>query len=287
MARPKPWLKLWTEWEHDPKLISQTLAERGAWSLLLSLAQECAAGGYIVKGNGSPMSVKDMARCLHITSVPDIHSFTSMLKKMENQGSLSWEEGCLFINNFTERQALKPSDTKEAARDRQRLRRERKAVTEKKSGDAPPLPPPKTPPPVYTEGEGESHATKGVTRHGKSVTLEPALAEIVKLHEKNFSIITPFLVEKFKLFVENYHGPVEWIALAFAEAMKYKNRRWEYVEAILYSWQEKGGPHADRREPGGERGRPGADKPGPKKGDGFAGFTAIESGPDEPDDDDD
>ncbi|GAI93134.1 unnamed protein product, partial [marine sediment metagenome] len=228
MARPKPWLKMWTEWVHDPKMLNLTLAEQGAWWRVVSLAHECNAGGGLVKGNGAPLTIKEIAKTLYMTAPEDFEVMKSMNNKMVEAGSLAWNHGILTVIHLNDRQEMMPSETPEARRNRVRLYRERQA---------------------------------GIPVTEKSLH-EPIIAEISKLHEQYFGIITPVLAEKFKDFVENYHGPVEWINLAFAEAVKYKNRRWKYVEAILYSWQEKGGPHADRGR--GDKGeQPGADQRDP------------------------
>jgi len=275
MAKFKPWLKLWVEWIHDPKMFSLTWAEKGMWCGVLTLAQQCAAAGQLVKGDGTPLTIPEIANSLHITSPKDRKTLEGMISKMAGAGSLHWNSNLLVVTHFAERQAKIASETTEAVRDRVRRHREIKNVTET------PLPPLTTP---LLEGEGEAegecNGKKPVTRNGFSVTSEPALAEIAKLHEEFFGIITPNLSEKFKDFVENYHGPVEWIKEAFAEAVKYKNRRWQYVEAILYSWQEKGGPHADRREPGGEGERPGAGQRDPLATYREAGWEVL--GEDEP-----
>jgi len=121
----KPWLKLWVEWIHDPKILRLTLAERGAWSLLLTLAQQCDADGYLVLSDGSPMSVDDIVGCLHITQKNDVSAFHSMVHKMTEYGSLSMNPASLFIVNFSERQAKSASETKEAIRDRVHRYRER------------------------------------------------------------------------------------------------------------------------------------------------------------------
>ncbi|GAJ08156.1 unnamed protein product, partial [marine sediment metagenome] len=187
---------------------------------------------------------------------PDRRVFDSMIKTMTDQGSLHWNSNALVVTHFAERQAKTSSETPEAVRDRVRRHREKQQVTEtplqkKEPVSAPPLP--------SQEGEAEGVTQKN-SLHVTENPLQPslALAEISKCHEEYFGIISPVLSEKFKDFVENYRGPVEWIKEAFAEAVKFKNRRWQYVEKILYTWQEKGGPHADRRERGDERERPGA-----------------------------
>ena len=126
----KPWLKLWTDWIHDPKILNLSIGEKGAWCLLLSLAQECEADGYLVLGNGNPMSLDDIARCLHITAKKELAILQSMIKKMESLGSLAWNSKALVVVNFATRQSLVTSDTKEAVRDRVRRFRERQVVTE-------------------------------------------------------------------------------------------------------------------------------------------------------------
>ncbi len=277
MAKWKPWLKMWVEWIDDPKMLSLSLAQQGAWWRLLALAQKCMADGLLVKGNGAPLSLNEIADTLRFITKPDRKVFDSMIKTMTDQGSLHWNANALVVTHFAERQAKTSSETPEAIRDRVRRHREKQVtenpLQEKEPVSASPLP--------SQEGEGEA---EGVTQknslHVTQNSLQPslALAEISKLHEEYFGIISPVLSEKFKDFVENYRGPVEWIKEAFAEAVKYKNRRWQYVEKILYTWQEKGGPHADRR---------GDDthQRGNSKSAGFGGFKAIESGPDDRDED--
>ena len=255
MAEFKPWLKLWVEWIHDPKMFSLTWAEKGMWCGVLTLAQQCAADGQLVKGDGIPLTIPEIANFLHITSPKDRKTLEGMISKMAGAGSLHWNSSLLVVTHFAERQSKRASEASEAVRERVRLHRERQRVTEnalpnkeKESTKEKEI--------EREERRGEGNDEKRVTCNEKSVTSVPALAKIATLHEQFFGIITPFLSEKFKDFVENYRGPVEWIEKAFAEAVKYKHRRWQYVEAILYSWQEKGGPHADRREPGGGRERP-------------------------------
>jgi DnaD/phage-associated family protein len=249
MAQRKPWLKMWAEWVHDAKMLGLTLAETGAWWKLVTLAHECAQDGQLVKGDGTPLTISEITKCLHITSAKDRKTLEAMISKMAGLGSLHWNSNLLVVTHYSERQEMIPSESKEAVRERVRRHRESKNVTDD------PLPPPT--PLLDREGEGEG---EGESNGRKPVTSVPALAKIATLHEQYFGIITPVLSEKFKDFVENYRGPVEWIDLAFAEAVEYKSRRWQYVEAILYRWQEKGGPHADRREPGGKKERTGADQ---------------------------
>ncbi|GAJ16735.1 unnamed protein product, partial [marine sediment metagenome] len=111
-----------------------------------------------------------------------------------------------------------------------------------------PLTTPTTVKDIEAEVEVEGNALRnGVT----SVTAEAVLAEIANLHEENFGIMTPILSEKFKDFVKNYRGPIDWIKEAFAEAVSNNVRKWAYVEAILDRWQQEG------REKHGRRAGPG------------------------------
>jgi len=282
MPTPKPWLKMWGEWLHDPKMLSLSLAEQGAWWRLVTLAQECDADGSLVKGNGAPLTVPEIANCLHISTPRDMKTLQSMIEKMEAAGSLDWNSETLTVVHFAERQARIPSETKEAIRERVRQYRERQRVTEK------PLQQPDSSPPLSdkdiegdkeAEAEEECNGVTSVTRNRKTVTTEAILTKIVKCHEENFGIITPILAEKFKEFVENYHGPIEWIKKAFAEAVTHNARKWAYVEAILERWQiegfkapkiEEGGRgEQPRKRPQQERKQPlkyirGSGEPGPE-----------------------
>ena len=241
MARPKPWLKMWIEWLHDPKMLSLSLAEQGAWWRLVTLAQQCKADGQLVKDNGSPLTLPEIANSLHISTSGDMKTLQSMIVKMLAADSLIWSSHVLTIVHFAERQAKTTSETPEAIRDRVRRHRESKNVT---GNPLPPLTTPTTIKEGEAEVEVEGNALQqpllAVTRNGKSVTAEAVLAEIAKLHEENFAIITPILSEKFKDFVKNYRGPVEWIKDAFAEAVTHNVRKWAYVEAILDRWQQEG-----------------------------------------------
>ncbi|GAJ11716.1 unnamed protein product, partial [marine sediment metagenome] len=169
------------------------------------------------------------------------------------------------------------SETAEAVRERVRRHRERQAVTEK------PLLPPN--PPTTTK-EGDIEVEVEVEGNGKKlVTAEAVLAEICKLYEKNFGILTPILSEKFKDFAENYRGQLGWIHDAFEEACSQNVRKWSYVEKILETCQAEGRkPHGKRKQQRTEeRGQNGTHPRDNSQSGRFGGFRAIESGPDEPD----
>jgi len=265
MAKFQPWLKMWVEWIDDLKMLDLTLAEQGAWWRLVTLAKKCAADGALVKDNGTPLSLDEIAGTLRIKTKADRKVFDAMIQKMTDQGSLHWNDNALVVTHFAERQAKTSSQASEAVRDRVRRFRERqkKPVTEN----------PLHPSPTEASKERESTKEKDtidieaeVEVEGNalqqplhSVTPEAILAKIATLHEENFGIITPILSEKFKDFVENYRGPIDWIKEAFAEAVTNNVRRWVYVEKILDRWQQEG------REKHGRRAGPGRGAPAHKQ----------------------
>ncbi|GAI22959.1 unnamed protein product, partial [marine sediment metagenome] len=71
MAQPKPWLKMWREWIHDPKMLGLSLAEQGAWWRVVTLAQECDADGQLIKGSRVPLTLDEIATCVHISTAKD------------------------------------------------------------------------------------------------------------------------------------------------------------------------------------------------------------------------
>lgn len=231
MRGPLLWLKMWSEWIHNPKMLALSWAEVGQWWGVVTLAHACGAEGPLVKGDGSPMTLNEIAKCLHISSKKDMKTLGAMIQKMEAQGSLSWDRNILTVVNLKERQAMTPSATREAVRER--VRRHRQSREETKNPVPPSIPPTTKDKDKEVEVEGESN---GVT----PVTPEAILAEISQLYEKNFGILTPILAEKFKDFAENYTGPLEWIHDAFEESCAQNVRKWSYVEKILETCQAEG-----------------------------------------------
>ncbi|MDD5700449.1 MAG: hypothetical protein PHU23_00240 [Dehalococcoidales bacterium] len=125
MARSKPWLKLWTEVLRDPKLVGRSMTERGMWLHLLCVAQECNADGRLINGAGYPLSITDIARQMFVQDRSEIASLRRLIDYMVTQKSLHWDGDTLVLDNFKRRQEIAPSDTPEAARQRQREHRAR------------------------------------------------------------------------------------------------------------------------------------------------------------------
>ena len=134
---PLPWIKLWLESLDDPKLTRLSLAERGAWWGILGLAGKCNAGGKILSG-GLGLDIDEIADALHIKTTEDRQALESMIAKMENRGSLRWNENnTLTVIHWEERQRIPPSLHPEAIAERVRQYRERRKKTEEPEELAP------------------------------------------------------------------------------------------------------------------------------------------------------
>jgi len=130
---------MWIEALDDPKVTRLTLAERGAWWGLLQLAGKCDAGGKILSG-GEGLEIVEIVDALHIKTVEDRQSLESMLAKMEERGSLMWNEGhILTVIHYEERQRIPPSARPEAIAERVRRHRESRKETGK-GDEVQPLP---------------------------------------------------------------------------------------------------------------------------------------------------
>jgi DnaD/phage-associated family protein len=70
---------------------------------------------------------------------------------------------------------------------------------------------------------------------------------IFRLYEENIGPLTPLIAEKLSEAEDSY--PAQWIEDAIRKAVENNVRRWNYVEAILKSWQEGGrDERTDRRD---------------------------------------
>jgi DnaD/phage-associated family protein len=73
-------------------------------------------------------------------------------------------------------------------------------------------------------------------------TLPQATAEtapnIFALYEQNVGNITPLIAEDLKEAEERY--PLEWVQMAFREAVELNKRNWRYIQRILERWETEG-----------------------------------------------
>lgn len=263
MPRSRPWLKHWSKARHSTTLLSLSLAERGAWWNLVELGHDCDADGALVKADGIPLSIEEMLINCHIQSQKDDYSFRAMIEKLVNMGSLHWNDNhTLVITNYTEYQSLAPTATKEAVRERVRLWRASKHVTE---NSLPPLTTPLSTTTTRTEAEAEAecNGVTLVTCNDNAVTPEAIFEEICHYHEKNIGKIVPIFAESAWAFAQNFTGPVSWVHDAFSEAAAYNRVNWAYIRAILNRWSKEGKGSGRGKESGLRENR-GHSGPGPR-----------------------
>ena len=109
MRRPLPWIKLWTDILHKPKMRRLTAIERCCWYELLALAQESPKPGKLLLTPTIPLTLDDIALALHLS--PDERpALDSMVSKMIELDSLAWNSETLTILKFDQRQEVYPSD---------------------------------------------------------------------------------------------------------------------------------------------------------------------------------
>jgi DnaD/phage-associated family protein len=75
--------------------------------------------------------------------------------------------------------------------------------------------------------------------------LQTSRPNVFELYEKNIGPLTPILSQMLEEAEDDY--PAEWLEEAIKLAVKKNVRNWNYVEAILRSWKEKGRNETDRR----------------------------------------
>jgi len=113
----KSWVKLYTEINRDPKLLTLTWPQRGIWAALLALAGEMDERDPETEAeNGKLDTIAYTAlriRC-------EMAEFTEAIAAFTERGMISEVEGILYLPNFAKRQAVAPSHQRAAQRDRQR-----------------------------------------------------------------------------------------------------------------------------------------------------------------------
>ena len=85
------------------------------------------------------------------------------------------------------------------------------------------------------------------------ISLENERPDVFQIYEKNIGPLTPMIAEDLKDAERTY--PIEWLKDAIHIAVQKNVRRWNYVEAILKSWKEKGRHEEDRRGREEDRGK--------------------------------
>jgi DnaD and phage-associated domain len=80
---------------------------------------------------------------------------------------------------------------------------------------------------------------------GTPAVLPAQRPNVFMLYEQNIGPLTPILSQMLEEAEATY--PAEWLEEAIKLAVKKNVRNWNYVEAILRSWKEKGRNETDRR----------------------------------------
>jgi len=86
-----------------------------------------------------------------------------------------------------------------------------------------------------------------------AATLEAERPNIFRLYEQNIGPLTPLIAETLQDAERTYAA--DWIEEAFKMAVERNKRRWNYIQAILKSWQEEGRDQTDRRHAAKDRRR--------------------------------
>ena len=152
------WVKLWTEVNHDPKLLTLTWAQRGIWASLLALAGEMD----FTDEEGESTGVLDTLEYTAIRIRCDLTEFRAAIDALEEREMIDGCDGVLRLIHFGIRQSVPPSHRKAAQRDRQRKHRAAEArhnpVTTLSKGVTPPESE------KDTESESESEKELGISK---------------------------------------------------------------------------------------------------------------------------
>lgn len=115
----KPWVKLYTEINRDPKIITLSWAQRGIWSALLAMAGEIDERD----GEDSETGKLDTIEYTALRIRCDLEMFTQELSTLLSRGTIEDRDGILYIHNYAKRQEVPPSQKRPAMRERQREHR--------------------------------------------------------------------------------------------------------------------------------------------------------------------
>ena len=126
----RPWIKLWTEILHDPKLSNLNNEQFGIFIKLLIIADEIDKDG-LIPGHAARggYSREDLAREVHTTN-NNLNKLLAILGRKYHQPSTQLpitqrlKNGDILITNYEKRQRRKDSDTPEAVAERVKKHRE-------------------------------------------------------------------------------------------------------------------------------------------------------------------
>ena len=256
----RPWIKLYIEVLHDPKMgrMPDRLFRRTIELFLLA--------GTCDNNEGILPPVEDMAWLLHIDEAALLEDLTSLQKL-----NIVHEEepGVWIVTHFAERQ---DADTAAERKARQRMSRHHRSeyVTKrddfcheyvtKRDVDK------EVDKEVEVEKEVEKEAEKEAETETKISVAAVAAADdfqsvvqekrekpfapkperekqaeigaVFREYEQNIGALTPIIADHISDLLEHY--PRDWISAAFREAVTREARNLKYVEAILRRWETDG-----------------------------------------------
>jgi len=107
-----PWIKLWFEMLGDPKMTRLSSAEKWYWVGILLLAGQSPIRGKLMLTSTEPMSIEDIAAALSLPP-KEVPLLESCIAKLEKLRSVAWNNVCLEVIHFKDRQEVYPSDIPE------------------------------------------------------------------------------------------------------------------------------------------------------------------------------
>lgn len=115
----KSWVKLYTEINRDPKILTLNWQQRGIWAALLAMAGEIDERDE----EGVETGALDTLEYTALRIRCDLPEFQDAVSSFQERGMLEIDEGVLFLAHYTERQARAPSSRREAVASRVRKHR--------------------------------------------------------------------------------------------------------------------------------------------------------------------
>lgn len=127
-----PWIKLHTSLLNDPRLSEVEPLARLRFYELMMLAGQCDAGGALVRPDGSPMSVANIAWALRVGADQIASDITALCAV----GLIDRHDETVFIAGFEESQGQSQSEKRAAWAERQARRRDSKPASENVTRDS-------------------------------------------------------------------------------------------------------------------------------------------------------
>ena len=218
--RPLPWIKLWFDIIGDPKIAQLSAVERWCWVGILLLAGQSPVRGKLMLSDAKPMNENDIYRALKL-SPKEQKLLKTCISKMTDMDSLKWNNSCLEVIHFKDRQEVFVSDLIDYHK------KKSTELTPDKLLKTPEL----TPDLLQKEGEG-----RGERRD--ATTTSENLAKISRLYEENIGMLSPVAAELLKDIADRY--PPGWFAEALKEAVANERRNLKYITTILERWKVEG-----------------------------------------------